>query len=162
MHHRFSPLCDKHSRLNGVHKMLKQISIVAVTAAMIAALPARGASPQVAVGSGQYSIGISGIVPVICRTSVDATIVAPNAGEVSLGALNEFCNSPGGYEVYADYSPAFAGASLVVDGARVALSQTGSTRISASATAAINARSLTLDLPEGVSGGNISFRIVAL
>lgn len=142
--------------------MLKQISIVAVTAAMIAALPAHGANPQVAIGSGQYSIGISGIVPVICRASVDATIVAPNAGQVSLGALNEFCNNPGGYEVYADYSSAFAGASLVVDGARVALSETGSTRISTSATAAINARSLTLDLPEGVSGGNISFRIVVL
>lgn len=142
--------------------MRKEICIVALTAAMFAALPARGASSQVGESASQYSIGISGIVPVICRASVDATIVAPRAGEVSLGALNEFCNSPGGYEVYADYSPAFAGASLVIDGARVTLSEKGSTRISASATAAINARSLALDLPDGVSGGNISFRIVAL
>jgi hypothetical protein len=142
--------------------MRKEICIVAISAAMLAALPARGASPQVGESGAQYSIGISGIVPVICRASVDATIVAPRAGEVSLGALNEFCNSPGGYEVYADYSPAFAGASLVVDGTRVTLSENGSTRISASTTAAINARSLALDLPEGVSGGNISFRIVAL
>jgi hypothetical protein len=142
--------------------MLKQICLLAVTAAMTAAMPAHGTNPQVAIGSGQYSIGISGIVPVICRASVDATIVAPSTGEVSLGSLNEFCNSPGGYEVYADYSPAFAGASLMVDGASVTLSDTGSTRISASATAAINARSLTLDLPDGVIGGNISFRIVAL
>ena len=142
--------------------MRNRFSVLVAAAALAATLPAQGSTPGVAVGSGQYSIGISGIVPVICRASVDATIISPSVGEVSLGALNEFCNSPGGYEVYADYSPAFAGASLVVDGARVPLSQSGTTRVSGSSNAAINARSLALDLPEGVSGGNISFRIVAL
>lgn len=142
--------------------MRKRLSLFLVTATVAAAFPAYGTSNNVAVGSGQYSIGISGIVPVICRASVDATVVAPSAGQVSLGALNEFCNSPGGYEVYVDYSPAFVGANLVVDGARLALSPSGTTRVSSSANAAINSRSLSLELPEGVSGGNISFRIVAL
>jgi hypothetical protein len=142
--------------------MRKRLSLLMISATMAATFPAYGTSNNVAVGSGQFSIGISGIVPVICRASVDATVVTPSVGEVSLGALNEFCNSPGGYEVYADYSPAFAGASLVVDGTRVPLSTSGTTRVSGSSNAAINARSLALDLPEGVSGGNISFRIVAL
>lgn len=142
--------------------MRKGLSLLLVTATLAAALPAYGSAGNVAVGSGQYSIGISGFVPVICRASVDATIVVPSTGEVPLGALREFCNSPGGYEVYADYSPAFAGASLVVDGARVPLSSVGSTRVSSSSNAAITSRSLALDLPEGVDGGNISFRIVAL
>lgn len=142
--------------------MRKRLSLLLVTASVAAAFPAYGTSSNVAVGSGQYSIGISGIVPVICRASVDATVVAPSAGEVSLGALKEFCNSPGGYEVYADYSPAFAGASLVVDGTRLPLSPSGTTRVSSSSNAAINSRNLALDLPAGVNGGNISFRIVAL
>jgi hypothetical protein len=81
---------------------------------------------------------------------------------VSLGSLNEFCNNPNGYEVYADYSPNLSQASLLVDGQIVPLGDTGSTRISKSDRAGIVARSVSLDLPADVQSGSISFRVVAL
>jgi hypothetical protein len=118
-------------------------------------------APGVDVGSGQYSISISGFVPVVCRASVGATVVPSVGDQVNLGGLNEFCNSPNGYEVYADYAPGLAKASLLVDGQKVHLSNHGSTRISKSNTAAIANRTLEMDLSNvRNASGAISFRIV--
>jgi hypothetical protein len=123
---------------------------------------ASAVSPNVDVNSGQYSIGISGFVPVICRASVGATSTPIAGANINLGGLNEFCNSPNGYEVYADYSPALSTASLVVDGQKINLSKDGSTRISHSNRAGIASRAIELDLSKTNGAvGNIAFRIVA-
>jgi hypothetical protein len=142
--------------------MFKKFSLAAV-AAVIAASNASAVAPGIAVDSGQFTIGISGYVPVICRASVGASLAPVSGANVDLGGLNEFCNSPNGYEVYADYAPSLASASLIVDGQKINLSNGGSTRISKSSQAAIATHSVALDLSKSQNvGGSISFRIVAL
>ncbi len=139
---------------------MKLIKPVAAIAALCAtALPASGLAPSVDIGSAQFSIGIVGYVPVICRAHVDASAVAPVAGTTSLGLLKEFCNSPSGYRVVADYSPALAQAKLIVDGVPVALGAAGSTVVSQSDSAAIADHTLALELPQDGQTGTISFRI---
>ncbi len=133
-----------------------------VLAGLGAAMPAAAFEPGVAIGASRFTIGIEGYVPVICRANVDATSVAPEPGVAQLGTLREFCNSPGGYRVMADYSPSLASAKLLVDGREVSLDEAGTTVISQSDEAAIDNHALALDIPEGVSDGTISFRIEAL
>jgi hypothetical protein len=137
--------------------------IVPALVALAVAGNAAAVAPGVDVNSGQYSISISGFVPVVCRASVGASVVPSAANTVNLGGLNEFCNSPNGYEVYADYAPGLAAATLLVDGQKVNLSRDGSTRVSKSNTAAIANRSLELDLSKVQNAnGAISFRIVPM
>jgi hypothetical protein len=73
--------------------------------------------------------------------------------------LKEFCNSPSGYRVVADYSPELASAKLIVDGVPVALAAEGSTVVSQSDSAAIADHSLALEMPQDGQTGTISFRI---
>jgi hypothetical protein len=141
---------------------MKTVSVAFVAALAFATPSAQAVDPRVAVSSAQYSIGISGFVPVVCHATVDAAMVPAQSGQVSLGSLNEFCNSPNGYEVYADYSPNMAKASLLVDGQKVPLGKDGTTRVTKSNRAGIAAHAVSLDLPKGVEPGTISFRIVAL
>lgn len=133
--------------------------IVAVAALCASALPAGAFAPSVDVGGAQFTISLVGYVPVICRANVDASSVAPVAGTTSLGMLKEFCNSPRGYQVVADYSPQLASAKLLVDGVQVPLSDAGSTVVSQSDSAKIADHSLALELPQDGQTGNISFRI---
>jgi len=126
------------------------------------AMPAGAFAPTVNIARADTTIAITGIVPVICHTRVDASSVAGTPGTVSLGRLKEFCNSPHGYRVYADYSPSLADAELTVDGVSVPLQQGGSTLVSESADAAIEYRELALSLPENgpaAVSGSLSFRI---
>ena len=139
---------------------MKLIKPVAAVAALFAtALPASGFAPSVEVGGAQFSIGIVGYVPVICRANVDASAIAPVAGTTSLGLLKEFCNSPSGYRVVADYSPQLAQARLIVDGVPLALAAAGSTVVSQSDSPAIADHTLALELPQDGQTGTISFRI---
>ena len=133
--------------------------VLALAALCASALPAGAFAPAVEVGGAQFSIGIVGYVPVICRAHVDASAVAPVSGTTSLGMLKEFCNSPSGYRVIADYSPQLATAKLVVDGVPVALSAEGSTVVSQSDSPKIADHSLALELPQDDQTGTISFRI---
>ncbi|MCZ8321403.1 MAG: hypothetical protein ACK442_10650 [Novosphingobium sp.] len=138
--------------------------LMAASVAGIFALtaPATAFAPGVGVGSGQFAIQLVGYVPVICRASVDSSFVSPSAGTVSLGALKEFCNSPNGYRVHADYSPSLSRAKLIVGGKPVPLGKDGTSVISQSNRAAITSQELALDLPKGVEAGAISFRIQPL
>jgi hypothetical protein len=137
----------------------KATSFAAATA-LCASLCFAFASPALAEAP-RYSIDIQGFVPVVCRAKVDAGTVRAVPGKAELGQLHEFCNSASGYRVYADYSPELANARLVIDGRTVSLSGGGSTLISSSDAAAIATHDLALQLPQGVKGGSISFRIVA-
>ena len=124
--------------------------------------PASGMMPSVAVGGNQYTIAVVGYVPGICRARVETAMIAPTAGTVSLGTLREFCNSPTGYRVVADYSPALANARLVVDGNAIALGAGGSVVVSESRQAAIAQRAVELDLDDAGQTGALSFRIEPL
>ena len=128
----------------------------ALAGALVLAVPASAVAPGVNLGSGQFTIGLTGFVPVICRASVDATVIVPSAGTVQLGALNEFCNSPNGYVVVANYSASLGKATLLVDGKAVPLGADGTTIVTQSDTAAISTHELAL---QGASQGSLSFRI---
>lgn len=141
-------------------RAIKSGALAAAALSSFAAANASGVNPALSVEAGRYVLGITGFVPVVCRASVDATSVPAAAGKVSLGTLSEFCNSPNGYEIYADHSAALAGGSIVVAGQRVQLSETGSTRIRMSDHAAIQSNEVSLEVPEGVTSGQIAFRIV--
>ena len=136
--------------------------VILAIAGALAGAPAVGVDTGVALGAGSTRISISGFVPVICHTRVTADFVAAEPGTASLGQLDEFCNSPRGYRVNADYSASLANARLIVDGAEVVLSQDGSTVVSQSDRPAIDSHSLAIALPEGVEGGSLSFRIEPL
>ena len=133
-----------------------RLGSAAFATALVLAAPASAVAPGLNLGSGQFTIGLSGFVPVICRASVDATVVAPGSGTVHLGALNEFCNSPNGYVVVANYSASLGKATLLVDGKAVPLGADGTTIVTQSDTAAISTHELAL---QGASQGSLSFRI---
>lgn len=133
-----------------------------VAAVLALSAPATGAIPGVTTSSGDLQIGISGYVPVICRTSLESTFVSPNEGKAVLGSLREFCNNPNGYAIQADYTPSFASGTIIVDGVSIPLDDTGTVEISRSGRAGIVTRSLELELPEDVEAGSLSFRIQPL
>ena len=135
---------------------LGAVAVLALTA------PATGALQGVTTDSGDIRIGISGYVPVICRTSLEAQTVTPVDGRAALGALREFCNNPNGYAIQADYSPALAGGALIVDGVSIPLEESGTVEITRSSQAGIAKRSVELELPENVEAGALSFRIQPL
>lgn len=139
--------------------MNTRLAIASLVGFAAVSMPAAALDQSVALSSSRYTIGISGFVPVICRATVSATSVAPTAGNVQLGSLSEFCNSPRGYFVHADYSASLAAATLVVDGVEKPLNSDGTIVVSTSDHASIVNRNVSLEIPEGVQGGSISFRI---
>ena len=143
-------------------RAIKSGALVAAALSSFAAVNASAGDTGLDIGSSRYTLSITGFVPVVCRASVDATSVPTTAGEVSLGTLSEFCNSPNGYAIYADHSAAPAGGSIVVGGQKIQLSESGSTRIRMSDHAAIQNTGVSLEVPEGVTSAQIAFRIVPL
>jgi hypothetical protein len=141
--------------------MNRSLSAFLIATALVGG-SANAADGGEAAQSVSYSIGITGFVPVICRATVDATIVRGDPGRNSLGELTEFCNSPNGYQVFVEGSPELADATIVVDGNRVPLAANGPTLISQSDGPAIESHRLVLHTPSGNVGGSLSFRIVAL
>jgi hypothetical protein len=141
--------------------MKRSLSAFLLATALVggSASAADGSDP---VQSASYTIGIVGVVPVICRATVDATIVRGAAAKTSLGELNEFCNSPNGYQVFVEGSPELANATIVVDGNRVPLAANGPTLISSSDGPSIVSHRLALHTPSGNPNGSLSIRIVAL
>lgn len=138
-------------------------SLIAVTTFTLIAAPAHAFSSGQVTESGQFTIGITGVVPIICRTSVSGDTATSTGGTVQLGTLNNFCNSPSGYEVVADYSPNLAGASMIIDGKAILLQNDGSTVVSSSDTPSIDSHSISLDLAaDQPADGSISFRIQPL
>lgn len=138
----------------------KALSVTLFLAVLSA--PAVGARPGLDAGSGDVQFGISGYVPVICRTTVEGGQFAVRDGEVSLGSMREFCNNPRGYAIHADFSPNLANGALVVGGKRIPLDASGSVQIVKSEQAAIGSRPIDLQLPKDVQSGSISFRIQPL
>ncbi|MDE2560656.1 MAG: hypothetical protein KGL48_00280 [Sphingomonadales bacterium] len=140
---------------------MKLLAPIIVAAGLVSlAGPVQAIAPGSVTEAGHYTLDIVGYVPVICRTSVASNIVAPDGNTVQLGTLENFCNSPTGYQVIADYSASLAGATMFVDGNAVTLQSDGSTVVTKSDHASIENHSLALDLPAGeAASGSISFRI---
>lgn len=139
---------------------MKLIKLGLVAAALSATIaPANSFEPSVSVGAQQFTIGVVGYVPVICRAHVDSSLVAPVAGRVSLGTLQEFCNSPSGYRVVADYSSALVGSKLLIDGVETPLGGSGSVVVSQSDQANVASRAVALELAQDGQTGSLSFRI---
>jgi hypothetical protein len=143
-------------------RAVKNSALAAAAISSFVAFNASAISPTLNVGSSRFTLGITGFVPVICRANVGATSVPVNPGSVSLGTLDEFCNNPNGYEIYADHSAALSKGSLIIGGQKVQLSQSGTTRIRKTNRAGIDSNGITLEVPQGVAQAQISFRIVPL
>jgi hypothetical protein len=139
---------------------MRKTSFLSLVAA--ASLLASSAAASTAPSQAAFTVELRGYVPVICRATLDASQAPSQAGVVSLGTLSEICNNPGGYQVWVDYSPQLASATLMVDGRSVPLSSSGSTMISASSGAAIAAHDLAIDLPTSGVAGSLSVRVVTL
>lgn len=134
-------------------------ALIAGGMASLALATAAAAQPA---GQAGYSLELRGHVPVICRVSLNQTQAAAAEGVQPLGAMTEFCNSAGGYQVWIDHQPGAEGA-VWVDGRRVALSNSGSTLISHSATAARRSRNLQLELQTSAAApASLSLRVVPL
>ena len=129
---------------------------------LVFAATATVGSPAIASDPGQYTLHISGVVPVVCRASLENSVVSSDKSEVRLGKLNEFCNSPNGYRIYADHSPELANGRLVINGQQIRLNDNGSTLIVQSDVPNRASHNLVLNLPNGKTAGNLSFRIVPL
>lgn len=143
--------------------MSVRVSKIAVAAiALGATAPAIGVNPGVGVDHASATIGITGFVPVVCTARVAESTLPVAAGTAQLGKLREFCNSPGGYRVVADYSPSLVHAKLLVDGKPIPLAKDGSVTVSRSNGPAIDSRLLALELPKNATGGSISFRMEPL
>lgn len=138
------------------------LSKFAFPALCAAALAVGGADAAVQNVPGAFTIELAGHVPVICRAQLTEALVVPSGGIASLGRMNGLCNNANGYVIYADHSPELANAVLVVDGIEMKLDAVGATRIARSDHAAIISRSVALKLPQGATGGSLSFRVVAL
>jgi|SRR4051794_11080593 hypothetical protein len=130
----------------------------AVPVLLAAALSAPAVAAET--GAPAFTLGVSGSVPVTCRAELDARFAAASG---PLGRLEEYCNDPNGYEVYAEASPELAGASLVVDGIATPLAPGAPTLVARSAEAGMTSRAVELRLPDGrAAAGALSFRIVPL
>lgn len=137
---------------------MKKLSIAVVAAAAALTAPAANSTTPYSV-EGNYTFKIEGFVPVICRATVNSSNVSPQDGAVQLGIMSEFCNNASGYEVWAEHSDSLAGSTLVVDGREIQLSDSGTTLVSQSGSAAVANRQLALNLADGVSSGSLSIRI---
>ena len=140
--------------------MNKKFTVIALVSTLFASA-ASASVPNAMPEQNSMTIEIRGYVPVICRASVNATSVASQEGQTAIGQLNEFCNSPTGYQVWVDYSPELAGSSIIVDGHSVELSESGTALIDASSTAGIATKDLAIE-QNGEAQGNLSIRMVAL
>ena len=110
--------------------------------------------------SAGQSFSLVGEVPIMCRATVRPQAV-PSAGSNTFsGELNEFCNSPGGYAVYARLGGASDQATLLVDGQTISPGAGGEFVVTRSSQPNVAAR--TLQLSGVTSTTTIMFQIVPL
>lgn len=140
----------------------KHIALYTGLALAASAAPAFAVGQGVTVDRADTAIRITGFVPVICHARLSNDVVAMSDGVQDLGQLREFCNSPRGYSVHADFSDSLGTARLLVDGKPVELGEDNSAVVATSDHAAITSRSIQLDLGEDAAPGSVSFRIQPL
>jgi hypothetical protein len=141
-----------------VSSFLRRVGAAAAFGALLAGAPAAFAGPS----SDGYRLTVSGYVPVVCHANLDNAVASSSGNQVDLGTLHEFCNSANGYQVTVDHSPELAGATLMIDGNAVRLSDTGSTVISGAAQPGIAAHKVALVTQNGPANGSLSIRVTAL
>ncbi len=142
-------------------KALSLMSPLAFVAALAVFTPAFAGEPDARTQS-EFRIELSGRVPVLCRVSIDNTIVPNATGLVSLGKMTEFCNNPTGYRVVL-VNPVINGpATLIVDGREIPLGAQELVLVSQSAGAAVAEHRVELQRGEAGAVGTLAFRIEPL
>ncbi|WP_156400572.1 hypothetical protein [Caulobacter sp. Root655] len=138
-----------------------RIKMLLAAAAFLGLATSAVAAPNDAAPN-NYELRLEGHVPVICRVDLENSSASASQA-TELGRMTEFCNSAAGYEVWLSHAQGLHDAAIYVDGQRIALSSTGVTLISRSATAASQAHMVRLD-PGADAGqiGDLSLRIAAL
>lgn len=131
------------------------IAVLAVSGAAMASEHSRD-------GGADFRIGIAGKVPVICRVSLDTTVLSDVDGRVSLGTMKEFCNNPTGYRVVLEYPAAMESTKLIIDGRELALDGSGLVAVTRSASAAVAEHKVELDLNRKVGSATLALRIEPL
>ncbi len=125
----------------------------------ISAAAAVSAAAGDALQSREYTIGLRGVVPVICNAHLSATVVPTTGGVVQLGNLVEFCNNSNGYRVVAEYPRSMAGSKLIIDGKAKTLGNSGVVEVSRVSGPSKIVRSIALDLNRAQTSGALSFRL---
>jgi hypothetical protein len=143
---------------NSVSSLVRRAGATIAFGAMFAAAPAAFADTT----QDGYRLTVSGYVPVVCRADLDTSVAPTGGSQVDLGTLHEFCNSANGYRVTVDHSPELAGATLMIDGNAVRLSDAGSTVISSASQPGIAAHKVSLLVADGQASGTLSIRVTAL
>lgn len=143
---------------NSVSSFVRRAGAIAAFGAMLAVAPTAFADTN----QDGYRLTVTGYVPVVCRANLDTSVAQSGGSQVDLGTLHEFCNSANGYQVTVDHSPELAGATLMIDGNAVRLSDAGSTVISGASAPGIAAHKVSLVTENGQANGTLSIRVTAL
>lgn len=140
---------------------MNTINFVAVAATLMAVAMPVSAGTQA--NNAKTTIRIHGIVPVICRVQVSASLSSPNTeGVANLGTADEFCNAPRGYRVIVRHPANLEGAALIRGGTRIPLSTGGETVITDSDQPNLHKVALSVDLGDHPERFNtLGFRIEA-
>jgi len=99
-----------------------------------------------------YSLAITGHVPEVCSAQVSSSQVSVGPGVTPIGRLTEFCNVDRPFQVWADFPPALAGSTLLVNGAPVSLPAAGTALIDSGSGPLRTDKSLSIDAPGPVQG----------
>lgn len=111
--------------------------------------------------SGSNAIDIRGYVPTVCTLQFAPVVIQRRDGEVDLGTMHEFCNSPAGYVVRLNYRPgSLVGARFTTGGSAVTLDGSGSAVLVDAEAAGMAARRLRFD-GNGGQGESIHLLIEA-
>lgn len=141
--------------------MRRAFGLLAAVAASVVSIPVAAATAETGRSGTSFGLELRGDVQLNCQVRIGATLVASTAGPVDLGGMNEFCNSASGYDVFVDFAPEMAGATLLVDGKPVVLAGSGTIRLSGEPGPTALMRSLQLDAgTASLASAALSFRIV--
>jgi hypothetical protein len=139
----------------------KRSAIIALTLGVISTAAVMLVSR---IGWGQnniFAISSHGYVPVICQSSMNASLSTPSPGETIVGWVSTTCNDPSGFQVWAEHPAELAAATLIVDGRRIPMSPSGKTLIDEHCAPGNSSHEAAIAPPPHVAPGKISLRIVA-
>lgn len=138
-------------------KVYRYLSVACVVGAASAA-----ALLTSAYSASSASFELRGVVPLVCNVGLNpGSGVIDDSGLADLGTTNEFCNNADGYRLLARASGPVAGAAIVIDGRRFALTPSVEFEIAMSPNPARTGRAVMFDAGTSNGGGSLDLRIEA-